>query len=100
MIEVSQSRMAEVEYLLTQSEQGNHILFDLSLIREALETNSVSAEEAYSMEPILERLFELPTLGHKKHFIASLAKETRTKLVRVYFNVVENAIIEGETIRQ
>jgi hypothetical protein len=100
MIEISQSRMAAVEYLLTQSEQGNHILFDISLIREALETADVSAEEAYSVEPLLERLFELPTLGHKQHFIASLPKETRSKLVRVYFNVVENALVEGEKIRQ
>lgn len=100
MIQLSQDHIPQVEYLLKQAQLGNHILFAPEWIREAFCTNSpFTAEEAYEIEPIVEKLLTLSTYDEKRFFLDEMDGHLRTKVVRTYFNIVENNIVENEVIK-
>ena len=99
VIQVSQEQLDQVEYLLQQSAQGHHILFDPVHVREILTRNpaggSVSDEESYGVEHHIERLIEQPSLERKRAYLEGLDAETYELVVRTYFNIVENSIYES-----
>jgi len=105
MIEVSPEQINQVEYLITQSEQGNHVLFDLDIVRKALASsvayNDAEQEknELYSSEPHIERLLAQPTLRDKKAYLSRLDPKTLNSVVRTYFNIIENNLVENKAPR-
>lgn len=105
MIYVSKTQLKQVEYLIQQSIQGNHVLFDtptLRLIFKKLETGSGLsdwAEDAYSVEHHIERLILLPTLEQKRAYLEKLDEGTFETVVRTYFNIIENNIYENSEMR-
>lgn len=99
MIYVSDALVGQVEYLIDQSIQGNHILFDPETLRNALSSPGLPEEDAfeddrYSAEPHIERLIELPSLEEKRRYLSALDPETRAGVVRTYFHIVENSLYE------
>src|SRR5687768_11493371 len=93
LIYVSQEEIEQVEYLIAQSIQGNHVLFDPEILRKTFDhpsTEKYNDDDAYSTEPLIERLIALPTLAQKRAFLDKLEEETLHKVVRTYFNIVEN----------
>lgn len=93
--------MAEVEYLIRQSIQGFHLLFETQDIREIYEDSQIhdfSEELAYSVEHHLERLIQSPTLSRKKAYLESLDRKTYELVIRTYFNIVENNMLEARAI--
>lgn len=101
MIEVQQDHLQQVEYLISQSEQGNHVLFEPELVRHAFLENhiTITEEDSYAVEPYIERLLGFPTLAEKKAYLGQLDNITLTKVVRTYFNIVENNLVENEVLR-
>ena len=102
MIYVNQSHVDQVEYLLEQAMQGNHVLFDAETLRKTFRKDrSVSFsepmkdEDAYAVEPHIEKLLELPSLEQKRAFLESLDPGTLEHVVRAYFNIVENSLYES-----
>ncbi len=96
MIYVSENQLSQVEYLLAQSMNGHHVLFDLDLIRNAVgdSPKELSQVEIKTIEKQIETLISKPTLMHKRLYLETLAPETMRRLIRVYFNIVENNIFE------
>lgn len=92
-----------MEYLIGQSIQGNHILFDLDSLRKVfqktLPLGFLEIEEAYSVEPLVERMITLPTLSAQKDFIKKLDSDTFEKFVRTYFNIIESNLLEATESR-
>lgn len=101
MIYVSKEQLESVEYLLQQSVQGNHVLFDPDTIREVLSSpeSGISEPEAYSVEHHIERLIVQPTLMQKRAYLERLDSETYRRVVRTYFNIVENNLYESIEVR-
>ncbi len=105
MIYVSKDQLDQVEYLIQQSIQGNHVLFDsetvLRVLREphAPTSGSSDLEESYSVEHHLERLIEQPSLEKKRAYLDGLDTETYARVVRTYFNIVENNLYESAEVR-
>lgn len=100
MIYVSEDQLSQVEYLIQQSLHGNHVLFDLECVREIFERNvnrscSFVEEDAYEVEPLIEKLILQPTLQQKRAFLEALDTETLERVVRTYFNIVENNLYES-----
>lgn len=99
MIYVSEDQLAQVEYLIDQSMQGNHVLFDPTTVRKVfLEKHfgeDISDEEAYEVEHHIERIILEPTLSKKRAYLEKLESETHDLVVRTYFNIVENNIYEN-----
>lgn len=100
MIYVTQDQAQEVEYLISQSIQGNHVLFDADTVRRVmLDPGQASPEDTYSVEHHIERLIGLPSLQHKRAYFEGLEPDTRDRVVRAYFNIVENNLYESDGVR-
>jgi hypothetical protein len=101
VIYVSKEQLDSVEYLLHQSVQGNHVLFDPETIRAVLTSPEcdLSEPEAYSVEHHIERLIMQPTLMQKRAYLEKLDPETYRRVVRTYFNIVENSLYENLEVR-
>lgn len=100
MIYVSDKQYTQVKYLIGQSIQGNHVLFDLDLVRNAFRqpqiplSAEINAEQAYSVEHHIEALIELPNLQKIRAYLESLDPNTLDTVIRTYFYIVENNLIE------
>jgi endonuclease III len=101
MINVSKEQLSAVEYLLDQSSKGNHILFDSNLVREVFSRPSLpmTDEEAYQVEHHIERLIGLDGIGKKKAYVEALGAEELCRVIKTYFNIVENNLFETQTTR-
>ncbi len=104
MIYVSKDQLRQVEYLIGQSIQGNHVLFDADIVRRVFAEGFPSEEhlaetDAYAVEHHIERLILLPTLLQKRAYLERLDRETFERVVRTYFNIVENNLFENREVR-
>lgn len=101
MITVSQEQLAAVEYLIKQSAQGNHVLFDLDTVRRVftIKTQPMSEEQVKEVESHIERLISLETLERQKHYIENLPEDVLYRVIKTYFNIVENNLFENTRVR-
>jgi hypothetical protein len=103
VINISEEQLVQVEYLIRQSLQGNHVLFNAHDVREAFlaaqECERFTDEDAYAVEHHIERLIGQPTLAEKRAYLEKLDPRTFKKVVRTYFNIVENNLFENSTER-
>lgn len=105
LIYIPKKQLAQVEYLITQSIQGNHILFDLEDLRRVFFighsslSKQWSIEEAYSAEHHIEKLILEPTLAEKRSYLAQLDTDTFARVVKTYFNIIENNIYESTEVQ-
>ena len=105
MIYVSQEQITEVEYLIEQSIQGNHVLFDPDMIRQAFlaadpeKTQAFDEAVAYSMEHHIERIVTLPSLNEKRSYLKTLDPDALHLVVRTYFSLVENNLLDSKVTR-
>ena len=97
MIYVSEDQLNQVEYLIDQSVQGNHVLFDPQLVRSVFKDygSEIDEQEAYEVEHHIEKLIDTKTLDEKKAYIDQLDSATLSLVVRTYFNIIENNIYEN-----
>lgn len=97
MIYVSEDQLEQVEYLIGQSIQGNHVLFDPDTIKRVFTAfigEDVCEKDAYGVEHHIERMILQPTLSQKRAYLERLDRKTFELVVRTYFNIVENSLFE------
>jgi hypothetical protein len=100
LIYVSKDQLKQVEYLINQSIQGNHIVFDLEEVRKVFDASKarraagISEEQAYAVEHHIEKLMLQPSLAEKKAYLEHLDNDTFSQVVKTYFCIVENNIYE------
>jgi hypothetical protein len=104
LIHISKKQLAQVEYLIGQSVQGNHILFNVEDLRSIFfRDRSIhrewSIEEAYSAEHHIEKLILEPSLAEKKAYLENLDKDTFERVVKTYFNIIENNIYDSMVVQ-
>ena len=103
MIYVNDNLIDQVEYLISQSIQGNHVLFDSEMIKDILKRsdpqNMLSTEDAYSVEHHIQALIEQPTLQAKRAYLDGLDRPTLERVIKTYFNIVENSLYENVEVR-
>jgi hypothetical protein len=94
MITVSGKLAREVEYLIEQSIQGHHVLFDPALLKSVLVPTALNQRpnELQHVEPLLEQMLGLPSLAQKRAFMESLNEEEFMGVLRLWFNVVDNSL--------
>lgn len=92
---LNENQVNNLKSILTQSEQGIHVLFENSLISEAFK-KPFSEEEFFEVENLKKiqddilRLLQMTTLQEKKDFILSLPQDSQYRVVRAYFYMIEN----------
>ena len=110
MITISKSQLRQVEYLIQQSLQGNHVLFDAASLREAVtlrearchhpeKNESLSTSDAGTIERHIETLITLPSLPQKRAYLERLPTEEYQALVQSYLNIIENNLLERGQVR-
>jgi hypothetical protein len=98
LIYVSEDQLKQVEYIIGQSVRGHHVLFDNETVRKAFlqrDPESVSKD----IEKHIEELITQPTLLQKRAYLEKLPLKVRNRVVKMYFNIIENNIFESmETV--
>lgn len=89
---------AQIEYLIHQSTQGVHFLFDKSDVTRVMsvptdEKEFFTLKNMERVQNILTSFLEKPTLLTKETFLESLTNEERDLMIRAYFHLVENTIL-------
>jgi len=100
MVLVNKTQLKQVEYLIQQSLQGHHILFELDELRHILV--SPSSEKRLPHDPKIDRLIEemiqQPTIAGIREYLARLDQPTYQRVVRSYFSIVENNLFETKKV--
>ena len=102
MIYVSKEQLRQVEYLIGQSIQGHHVLFDNETVRRIFNSplnanfNEKGDEE---MQGHIEKLILQPTIMQKRAYLERLPGPTFEKMVRTYFSIVENNLYENNEVK-
>jgi hypothetical protein len=101
MITVSKEQLETVEYLLEQSAQGNHVLFDLDEVRRVftLSASPMSDQEAYEVEHHIEKLISVQGFEKQKAYLDQLPQDILHRVIKTYFNIVENNLFETAKVR-
>lgn len=101
MITISQSQLEKVEYIISQSSQGNHLLFDLEVVRRAFAAKSapMNAKESEEIEKHIEKLMGIEALRSQRSYLEQLPEKVLFRVVKTYFNIVENTVFESSTVR-
>lgn len=98
MVYVNDDQLEQVQYLLEQSTNGNHLLFDNNTIKRIARSHELNEEEkerVEAAESLLEQLILCPTIEAKKSFLSELDEVTYNDVVRVYINVLHNTIADS-----
>lgn len=101
MVTVSQEQLATVEYLIQQSAQGNHILFDLDTVRRVFtrKLEPMTETQAKEIEGHIETLVTLDSFDRQKHYLQALPEDVLYRVIKMYFNIVENNLFETGPVR-
>ena len=92
---LDEQQINSLKSILTQSEQGIHVLFENNLIASVFK-NPYSEEDFFEIENIKKvqddilKLLQFKTLTEKCDFINSLTEEDKHRIVRAYFYIIEN----------
>ena len=92
--------MKEIEYLIQQSMNGFHVLFDNETIKRYYsgiknEDDIFDEGRARQTERLVEIFMSTPTITARKQLFRSLSEEEQSLLLRTYFNIVENNILNS-----
>lgn len=98
------ANLTQIEYLLYQSTQGVHFMFENSEIAKVL--REPTDEESFYTDANMEKVEGLlsgfigrPTIEEKRSYLESLPTNDYELLIRAYFHLVENTILAHSTIR-
>lgn len=104
VIQIGSDKLQEIEYLLSQSIQGLHHLFDNEIIGKILKTPTedmdfFNIENIKQVQGILGDFIAQKSIIDKQRFLKDLDKKSYELLVRTYFNIVDNAVLEASKFR-
>jgi hypothetical protein len=99
MITINDDQLEQLEFLLDQSMQGMHHLFDRHIIYTDLRAQGereFTPNEVKRVHDLLNKLVSQPTISMKRAFVGRLQHNDRRILLRSYFNIVENTIYDSQ----
>jgi hypothetical protein len=104
VIQIGADKLQEIEYLLSQSVQGLHHLFDNEVIAKILKTPTedidfFNIDNIKKVQGILSDFIAQKTIVEKQRFLKNLDKKSYELLVRTYFNIVDNAVLESSKFK-
>ncbi len=94
---LSKEKLDEMEYFLTQSLKGQHLLFDPTSVAEILRkrrgADDFTLESVEKAQDLLNRFLNYPTFFDKMDFLKTLPEQDYELFVCAYFHIVENTIL-------
>jgi len=90
--------LERMDQLIYQSAKGIHILFEKSDIVKAIQDNDPSLEEntiekLKLVQELLYKFIRMKGLEEKKDFLESLNPHEHALIIRAYFKIVDNSIL-------
>jgi len=90
--------MQEIQYIIQQSMNGYHVLFDNDTIKRFCNTEKkdddiFDEQTARTTEKLVELFMSTPTINGRKLFFQGLSDEEKSLLIRTYFHIVENNLL-------
>lgn len=100
----SESTVAQIEYLLHQSAQGIHFMFERAEIIRILQEPTDSQQfftfdNLGKVQDMLTKFIERPTIVEKQSYLERLSRQDYELLIRAYFHLVENTILTKSKVR-
>lgn len=104
MIQIDTQSLEELEYLLTQSTKGLHLLFNHSCLADILKKRGdraefYSSQDITQLETLLGNFLKRRTYIDKISFLDGLNSQDYEVFVQIYFDIVENAILASQPYR-
>jgi ribosome maturation factor RimP len=98
------TNLSQIEYLLHQSTQGLHFVFDHAdlvriLSRPTDEEKFFTSDNKEKVHDMLSRFLDRPTIIEKQSFLERLSPDEYELLIRAYFQLVENTILAATKLR-
>jgi hypothetical protein len=95
---------SQIEYLLYQSTQGFHFIFENSDIARVMKTPTdgkefFTQENMKKVQGLLTNFLDCPSLEEKRSFLDRLPADDFELLVRAYFQLVDNTILAYSDLR-
>ncbi|HLB59589.1 MAG TPA: hypothetical protein VJL87_05860 [Bdellovibrionota bacterium] len=100
MVYVEPVQLEQVEYLISQSVQGHHILFDVDEIKKVFKedlSTAIPMDRLEEAKQFLSELINQPSIKAKREYLERLPEDIRHLLIRTYFNILENSICQKQT---
>ncbi len=100
-LKISDSHLDQIEHLLAQSMNGVHLLFDNETIAKVLKvpTEHIDLFQLKNLDKIQELFTEFikrETLQDKQLYLHSLDEKSFEMLLRTYFHIVDNSLMQAE----
>jgi hypothetical protein len=101
---IEHKNLEEIEYLLAQSTQGIHLLFDNPSIAKVFKKPSddvdlFNFETVSRVQELFTDLIGKKSLYEKQMFLDTLKVEDFELLMRTYFHIVENTILASDNYK-
>ncbi len=96
--------LEQIEYLIFQSTQGVHFIFEradiIPILREPSDEKKFFTDENMNrVHVLLNGFLDCETLQSKRSYLDRLPREDFELLVRAYFHLVENTILAHSNLR-
>jgi len=101
---IEEKNLDEIEFLLAQSMNGVHHLFDNQVIARILQTPTeeidfFNFENMDRIQELFTQLLNQNSVQEKKTFLQSLDANSYEILVRIYFHIVDNTLMTSDTLK-
>ncbi len=98
MVDLTYECLEQMDNLILQSANGVHLLFDKKEIIAALNDKNRHKDEndiekLKKIQEVLYRFISLKKYSDKRDFLKSLKKDEHSLLIRAYFKIVENSML-------
>lgn len=98
MTDLTHDCLERMDQLIYQSAKGVHILFEKKDIVRAIQDNDPRLEEntiekLKLVQELLYKFIRIETLNEKKDYLSNLDNHEHALLIRAYFKIVDNSIL-------
>lgn len=98
MVYISKDQMEELQFILSQSESGVHLLFENDCIKKVFskeidEIELFSDDKVKEVESLMEDFISIPSISARKTYFETLSEIEQEMIVRSYFNIIGNNIL-------
>lgn len=104
MVDLTYECLEQMDNLILQSSNGIHLLFEKGEIIDALTDedgykDEHDIEKLKKIQEVLYKFISLKRYSEKRDFLKTLRKDEHSLLIRAYFKIVENSMLNKVKVR-
>lgn len=97
MLESPENQQSYFEYLIEQGLKGNHVLFDVDDIKQAMggetkDLTDIAPGQAKEVNRAIQEIVAMQGLEEKKDFIKDLPREIQDVIIHLYFQMIDRTM--------